>query len=71
MDDTQKLNENLEKLNENLEKQVSLRFVILKGVVYGLGTVIGASIVAGIGFSLLGMTFDRAEQLPSIENVGQ
>ena len=69
MDDTEQLNKNLEKLNENLEKQVSLKFVILKGAVYGLGTAIGATIVASILFSLFSATIDRTEQIELIDTL--
>lgn len=68
-DDTKELNENLIRLNENLERQLSFKFIILKGAVYGLGTAVGATIIAGVVLSLLASTFDRADDIPLLPEV--
>lgn len=67
MENFNELNETIEKLNEKIEKQLSWKFIILKGVVYGLGTAIGATIIAGIAFSFLSSTLDTAEKLSVVE----
>jgi hypothetical protein len=70
-DHTKELNENLIRLNENLERQLSFKFIILKGAVYGLGTAVGATIIAGLVLSLLANTFDRAEEIPILPEIAR
>lgn len=67
--DSDELNKNLTKLNKNIEKQLSFKFILLKGVVYGVATVIGASVVAGIVLSILSKTIDSVDDIPLIEDV--
>jgi hypothetical protein len=38
----------LETLEKQTKKQVSLKFTFIKGLVYGLGTVIGASVLISV-----------------------
>ncbi len=38
----------LKSLEDLTEKQVSLKFLFLRGIIYGLGTVIGATILISI-----------------------
>ena len=38
----------LSKLEDLTERQVSLKYALMRGVVYGLGTVIGATIIISI-----------------------
>ena len=47
------LNSNLHDLNDKIEKQLSWKFIILKGFVHGVSIVIGTTILAGIVLSLL------------------
>lgn len=61
-----KLNENIDRLNHNIERQTSFKFLILKGLVYGVSVVIGTTILAGILFSLFNLTFGSAENIPLI-----
>lgn len=67
--DTKELNKNLTRLNENIEKQVSLKFIIFKGIATGLATAVGASLVAGILFSFLSNTLGEVEDIPLVDDV--
>lgn len=68
-DKKEELNKNLEELNKRIEKQNSLKFIILRGIVYGVSTVIGASIVAGIVISILSATIDSVEEVPILNTI--
>lgn len=47
-DDQEKLVTVLEKLENHIQKQVSLKFAFLKGAIYGLGIVVGTTILIAI-----------------------
>jgi len=38
----------LESLEDLTKRQVSLKFILIKGVVYGLGTVVGATVLISV-----------------------
>ncbi len=65
----EELNKNLEKLNELTERQISFKFIILKGTVYGFSTAIGATIIAGVILSFLSGTLDTAEKMEVLESI--
>lgn len=56
----------IEKLNASIERQTSWQFIVLKGVVYGLATAIGATIIASVAFSWLTATFNLSIEEPSL-----
>lgn len=56
------LNKSVKKLNANLERQTSFKFVILRGLVYGISIVIGTTILAGVVISFL-------NNIPIVEGV--
>ena len=58
--DYEKLNATLERLEKSLINQNSFRFVFIRGIIYGLGFVIGTSVLAGIAFALLVQLFPFA-----------
>jgi hypothetical protein len=58
----EKLNESVDKLNKNIERQTSFKFIVLRGLVYGISIVIGTTILAGIFISFL-------DDVPVVENV--
>jgi hypothetical protein len=57
-----KLNGSVDRLNVNIERQTSFKFVILRGLVYGVSIVIGTTILAGIVISVL-------NDVPIIEDI--
>lgn len=63
-----KLNESVDRLNHNLERQISLKFLIVRGFVYGISFVVGTTILAGIAISILNKTFGSAENIPIFGN---
>jgi hypothetical protein len=67
--DTEALNKNLTQLNKNIERQTSLKFIVIRGIVTGLATVVGASIVAGIVFSVLSNTVGDVENVPLVGDI--
>lgn len=60
--------ETLNEINEKLEKRVSLLENFKVGIVRGLGTAIGATIVAGIALALLSRVIDQVEDVPIIDD---
>ena len=45
---TARLIEVLEKLEADIKKQNSLKYALLRGMIYGLGTVIGATVLVAL-----------------------
>lgn len=56
----------LEKLNKRIGRQVDLRWVFARGVVTGLATVLGATLLAGIIIALIMQTLDSVNQIPFV-----
>jgi len=54
------------------QKQVSVKFIFLKGVIYGLGTVIGAtvliSVVSYLFVQIFGVTAIDADAIQNMQN---
>lgn len=53
-------------LEELIQKQTSLRFAFLRGAVYGLGTVVGATLLLALFGGILASTIDSLSELPFI-----
>jgi hypothetical protein len=51
-----KVIEQLEALNEKLEKQISVRWNLYIGIIYGIGFFIGSAILATIALGIFGPT---------------
>jgi hypothetical protein len=66
---TTRLIEVLKDLESHVKRQNSLKYAFLKGMVYGLGTVIGATILVAILGSLFASTFDQLLQEPIKESL--
>lgn len=56
----------LQSLEEHIKKQTSLRFAFLRGAVYGLGTVIGATLLLALFGGILATAISSLGGLPLI-----
>lgn len=56
-------------LRSQLKKQTSLKFALLRGMVYGVGTVIGATILIALGGWIISIIFDNPENVPIVQDV--
>ncbi len=56
-----KIIEQLEALNVKLAKQISIKNILLTGVIYGIGFFIGSAIIATIVLGILGPVFGKIE----------
>ncbi len=63
------INKNLEKLNKKMEKKLSWRRNLLVAIWAGLGTVVGATIVAGILISIFSSMIDSVEDIPILNDI--
>ena len=61
------LTETLDKLEKEIARLNSLKFAILKGLMYGVGTVVGATLFGGIILTILFNTFDSLESIPFVK----
>lgn len=50
--------ENLERLNSNVARQLSVRHIFMTGMIYGVGFVIGSSILAAVVVGILSPILD-------------
>lgn len=55
---TTQLIEVLTSLEAEIKKQTSLRFTLFKGIVYGLGTVIGATVLVALFGGIIATTLN-------------
>lgn len=62
---TTKLTEVLQTLDKHMEKQNSFKYAFLRGVIYGLGTVFGATVLVALLGGIIASTIDTfgGEQL--------
>lgn len=58
--------ETLEELNTNMKKQVSIRHMFFIGMIYGVGFIIGSTVVAVVLLHILGVLFG---DVPLLENI--
>lgn len=56
-------------LRSQLKKQTSLKFALLRGMVYGVGTVVGATILIALGGWIISIIFDNPENVPIVQDV--
>jgi len=65
-----RLIEVLESLESLTKKQVSIKFIFLRGVIYGLGTVIGATVLISIlSYSVVQIFGFEAIDTNAVENL--
>lgn len=65
----EQLNESIKILNENIEKRNSFGQVFLRGIVSGVGTAIGATIIAGVLLSILANTINSVDDVPILKDI--
>ncbi len=65
----EKINQNLEKVVRGLKQQNSMVLAFARGILMGLGTAIGATIVAGLVITLLNITVDTLDDIPFLDSV--
>lgn len=53
-------------LESQISRQASLKFAFLRGAVYGVGTVVGATLLIAIFGSILASTIDSLSEVPFI-----
>lgn len=58
-------------LRSLISKQTSYKFVFLRGILYGFGTVVGATILIGVASWFLTATFENPRDIPIIGDVLQ
>lgn len=63
------LDKQLETLNRRISRQVDLRWVFARGMVGGLATVLGATLLAGIIIALIMQTLDSVNQIPFLQDL--
>ncbi len=66
---TKKLIQETERLADKIERANSIKFNILKGLVYGVSTVIGATLVAALVISILSKTIQTASDIPIVGDI--
>ena len=67
-EEVENLNSNLKKLNRNFRIANSFRLTFLRGLVLGLGTTIGATIVAGLVVAFLAASIKTVEDIPFLKD---
>ena len=68
---TSKLNnliDEMKNVTSHMKKYYSLRYAFFRGVIYGLGFVLGTTIVAGILLTTMNLMFDELPFQEAIEN---
>ncbi len=65
----EELNQNIEKLIIVIKRANSLYYVILRGVLWGFGSVVGATFVAVIIIAILSSVIQTVNDVPILNNV--
>jgi hypothetical protein len=63
-----KLVEEIQELNTLLKRRISIKYVFFLGIVRGVGTVIGATLVGGLILGFIASNIDRLNEIPIVEN---
>jgi hypothetical protein len=61
--------EHLKKIEKRLHRLTSMRWLFLMGLVRGVSTVIGATLVAAIAFGILAQMISSANNVPGINKL--
>jgi len=64
-----RLYEQMERLANGIEKSNSFKFTMAKGIIYGVSTVIGATVIAAIVIGMLSKTVETASDLPLLDKI--
>lgn len=64
-----KLEKVLKRIDQNLKKEVSFRHNFMLGVIRGVGTVIGATIVAGFVIMILSQLIKSVDDIPILNTI--
>ncbi|MDF1498441.1 MAG: DUF5665 domain-containing protein [Patescibacteria group bacterium] len=65
----EELNENIEKLIVVIKRANSFHYVFLRGVLWGLGSVVGAAFVAVIIVAILSSIIQSVNDVPILNNI--
>ena len=70
------MDEKIEELNQNIEKLIvvvkranSFHYVFLRGVLWGLGSVVGATIIAVVIIAILSNIIQSVNDIPILNNI--
>ena len=63
------LSEQIRKLNARLYKQTTPKYVFFHALLAGIGSAVGATIIAGIVIGLLAQTIHTIEDVPIVGNI--
>ena len=70
------MDEKIEELNQNIEKLIvvvkranSFHYVFLRGVFWGLGSVVGATIIAVVIIAILSNIIQSVSDIPILNNI--
>jgi len=66
---TKNLAKGMERLAMGIEKSNSMWFMAARGIIYGVFTVIGATIVAAVLLGVLAKTINTASDIPIIGDI--
>jgi tetrahydromethanopterin S-methyltransferase subunit G len=66
-DNMDELNKRLDRLNDILEKRGSFWLNFLLGIVKGIGTVIGATLLGGIIIGIIVSNLDKIDRIPVVK----
>jgi hypothetical protein len=69
-EDMKKLNENIEKLSGKVSKLSSFRVTFLRGILFGLGSAIGAGLIAAILVGAFNWFIHSFDGVPVLKNIG-
>ena len=63
------LNKNIKDLNLVIKRANSFRYVFFRGILWGLGSVIGATVVAVIIIAILSRIIQSVNDIPILNNI--
>lgn len=71
LEEVTSLNEQMRKLNARIRKQTSAKYVFFHAVLAGIGSALGATLIAGIVIGILAQTIHTIEDIPIVGNLVQ
>ena len=67
--EVESLTEQIRKLNAKLYKQTTPKYVFIHALVAGIGSAVGATLIAGMVIAVLAQTIHTIEDVPIIGNI--